>query len=54
MNITLAQLKSHLIENKGWTEEEFFQFAGFYFRQIDADDNTNLPLDVWEQLANEF
>lgn len=51
---TEAQLKKFLVEDNDWTEEEFDQFTGYYFRYINADGATFLSYDEWEKLALRF
>ncbi|QKN87810.1 hypothetical protein NEBULOUS_49 [Microbacterium phage Nebulous] len=51
---TEAQVRSYLVDENGWTEEEWEQFSGYYFRHINADGTTNLTRDQWTELASSF
>lgn len=54
MNPTADQVKYYLIEDNDWTEEEWDQFAGYYFRHINQDGTTDLTTDQWTDLATNF
>lgn len=51
MNPTVSDLKSHLVEGNGWTEEEFTAFAAANDDKITRDGNTSVDHDQWEYLA---
>ena len=48
---TEAQIRMALLD---WTDEEFHQLIGYYHRNINADGTTNLTLETWKRLAEEF
>ncbi|AUX82642.1 hypothetical protein PBI_MARTIN_57 [Microbacterium phage Martin] len=51
---TLEELRKYLMDDNGWTQEEFDQFTGYYFRGINADGTTSLSRDQWSFLAMGF
>jgi hypothetical protein len=53
-NPTEEQVRKYLMEDNGWTEEEWHQFSGYYFRNINPDGTTTLTRDQWTRLAEEF
>lgn len=53
-NPTFTEVKTYLINENGWTEEEVNQLAGYYFRNINEDDSTTLSRDEWTRLASQF
>ena len=53
-NPTYRQVREYLIEDNGWTEEEWDQFSGYYFREFDGFAATRLTWDQWTRLAQEF
>lgn len=53
-NPTEQQVRAYLIEDNGWTDEEWNQFAGYHFRYINADGSTTITRDMWTRLAEEF
>ncbi|AUX82891.1 hypothetical protein PBI_HAMLET_55 [Microbacterium phage Hamlet] len=51
---TEEEVRKYLMEGNGWTEEEWHQFSGYYFRAINADGTTSLTRDQWTFLASGF
>ncbi|QDP44108.1 hypothetical protein SEA_JENOS_58 [Microbacterium phage Jenos] len=51
---TAEQVRKYLMDDNGWTEEEWHQFSGYYFREINADGTTGLTFDAWTRLASDF
>lgn len=49
-----AEVRRYLIEDNGWTEQEWDQFAAFHRDSINADGTTTLSRDEWTRLAEEF
>ncbi|QOI67044.1 hypothetical protein SEA_MAELINDA_56 [Microbacterium phage MaeLinda] len=52
---TLEELRKYLMDDNGWSEEEWHQFSGYYFRAIDpVAGTTSLSRDQWSFLAMGF
>lgn len=51
---TAEQVRKYLMDDNGWTQEEWDQFSGYYFREINADGTTGLTFDAWTRLASDF
>lgn len=51
---TAEQVRKYLMEDNGWTEEEWHQLSGYYHWEINADGTTNLTFDAWTRLASDF
>ncbi|QIN93852.1 hypothetical protein SEA_ALAKAZAM_30 [Microbacterium phage Alakazam] len=54
MNPTAAQVRSYLVNDNGWTDEEVDQLFGYYFRHINEDGTTGLTRDQWTELSAGF
>ena len=53
-NPTISEVKRYLVEDNGWTEEEFNQFEGYHFRLVNPDGTTTVDTDTWTRLAEDF
>ena len=51
---TAEELRRYLMDDNSWTQEEWHQFSGYYFRNINPDGTTTLSRDEWSILAMGF
>jgi hypothetical protein len=52
---SIEELRKYMMDDNGWTEEEWHQFSGYYFRDMDpVAGTTSLTRDQWSIRIMEY